>query len=191
MFHEVTADYRRYDVPFRPFTIATRALFVGRFGRDTDQYRYFLGFPELIRGYTSGSFRRNECLSSQPGEFIICDAMDQLIGSRIGVFNAELRFPLIRNLALGLLPFGFPPIEGAVFFDAGMAWNQDNTIVWPWQGARDPSANKSLVRTPLKSYGFSIRANLGGFVVLRLEWAKPLDRPGQGGYWTLNLGPTF
>ncbi|MBI4502379.1 MAG: PD40 domain-containing protein [Gemmatimonadetes bacterium] len=191
MFHEFTADYRRYDVPLRPFTLATRALFFGRFGRDTDQYHYFLGFPELLRGYTAGSFRRNECLGARPEEIVICDEMDQMIGSRVGVFNAELRFPLVRNLALGLLPIGFPPIEGAIFFDAGMAWNGSNQIVWPWDGRRDPAANKRDVRTPLKSYGFSIRANLGGFVILRLEWAKPLDRPGQHGYWTLNLGPTF
>ena len=49
-------------------------------------------------------------------------------------------------------PIGFPPIEGAFFFDAGMAWNQGNQIVWPWQ-ARDPAANKrdvpyqSLIKT--------------------------------------------
>jgi hypothetical protein len=192
-FHEITADYRRYDVPFRPLTLATRAMFIGRFGGDTAfQYRYFLGFPEFLRGYTGGSFRRNECLSARPEETIICDDLDQLIGSRLALFNAELRFPLIRNLALGFLPIGFPPIEGAIFFDAGMAWNPGNQIVWPWDGSRDASANKKSVRTPLKAYGFSIRANLGGVIIFKIDWARPLDRPGyRHGYWTLNIGPTF
>jgi Tol biopolymer transport system component len=192
-FHEITADYRRYDQPLHPFTIATRALFIGRFGGDTAfQYNYFLGFPEFLRGYTGGSFRRNECLSQRPEEILICDDLDQMIGSRLALFNAELRFPLLRGLALGLIPIGFPPIEGAVFFDAGMAWDQGSTIVWPWDGDRDPAANKRQVRTPLKSYGFSIRANLGGVIILRLDWTRPLDRPAyKKGYWTLNIGPTF
>ncbi|MBI4420661.1 MAG: PD40 domain-containing protein [Gemmatimonadetes bacterium] len=187
MFHELTLDYRRYDSPLRPLTLATRTMFFGRFGRDTDQFRYFLGWSELLRGYTSGSFRRNECLSDRPEEIVFCDDLDQLIGSRVALFNAELRFPLIRNLSLGLLPVGFPPIEGAVFFDIGMAWNGGNQVVW----RRAADANKRDVRTPLKSYGFSIRANLGGFVIFRLEYSKPLDRGNQSGYWTLNIGPTF
>src|SRR5207237_4177605 len=114
LFHDVTADFRRYDVPFRPFTIATRLLFFGRFGSDSLQYRNFLGWSNYVRGYTAGSYRRNECLSPQSEAITICDDMDQLIGSRIAVFNAELRFPLIRNLNLGLIPTGFPPIDGAV-----------------------------------------------------------------------------
>ena len=168
-------------------------MFIGRFGGDTAfQYRYFLGFPEFLRGYTGGSFRRNECLSQRPEEILICDDLDQMIGSRLALFNAELRFPLIRGLALGLIPIGFPPIEGAVFFDAGMAWNNGSTIVWPWDGERDAAANKREVRTPLKSWGFSIRANLGGVIIFRLDWTRPLDRPAyKKGYWTLNIGPTF
>ena len=191
-FHEVVADYRRYDVPFQPFTIATRAMFFGRFGSDSSfGYRYFLGYPDLIRGYTSGSFRRRECLSDRPEEILFCEDLEQLIGTRIGVLSAELRFPLIRSLELNILPIGFPPIEGAVFFDMGMAWNRGNTIIWPWNGSRGATASKTVYRVPLKSYGFSIRANLGGFVVIRVEYARPLDRPDKRGYWTINLGPTF
>ena len=41
------------------------------------------------------------------------------------------------------------------------------------------------------SWGGSIRMNLLGFVILRLDYAKPLDRPRKGSYWTVSLGPTF
>src|SRR5437899_3468447 len=48
------ADWRRY-LFFRPFTLAVRGLFFGRFGRDADLFRQFLGSTELLRGYTAGS----------------------------------------------------------------------------------------------------------------------------------------
>jgi outer membrane protein assembly factor BamA len=185
-FHEFVGDYRRYD-RVGSVTLATRAMFTGRFGQDTDQYRYFLGFTDFVRGYTAASLQRNECLSTRPGELIFCDALEQLIGSRIGVVNAELRFPLIQDLSLGILPLGFPPIEGAIFFDAGMAWNNGNRVVW----RRAETDNLRDVRQPLKSWGFSIRANMAGILILRVEHARPLDRGSQGGYWMVSVGPTF
>ena len=42
------------------------------------------------------------------------------------MFNAEFRFPLVRSLTLGFLPVGFPPIEAAIFYDAGLAWNANS-----------------------------------------------------------------
>jgi Tol biopolymer transport system component len=180
-------DYRRY-VFFRPFTVAVRGLMFGRFGRDADRFPIFLGSTELIRGYTAGSFRNHECIAntrttSQTG----CDELDQLIGSKIAVGNVELRFPLTRSLVLGFLPVGFPPIEGALFYDIGMAWDDASIVKWN----RGPTENILKVRAPLRSWGGSIRANVFGLLVMRLDYTKPLDRPYQHSYWTISLGPTF
>jgi surface antigen Omp85-like protein len=180
-------DYRRY-VFFRPFTVAVRGLMFGRFGRDADRFPIFLGSTELIRGYTAGSFRNHECIAntrttSQTG----CDELDQLIGSKIAVGNVELRFPLTRSLVLGFLPVGFPPIEGALFYDIGMAWDDASIVKWN----RGPTENILKVRAPLGSWGGSIRANVFGLLVMRLDYTKPLDRPYQHSYWTISLGPTF
>ena len=101
--------------------------------------------------------------------------------------NAELRFPLTRSLVLGFLPIGFPPIEGALFYDAGVAWNNDSDVKW----SRSATENPEIIRIPLRSYGVGIRANVLGFVVLRLDYTKPLSRPQNKSYWTLSLGPTF
>jgi outer membrane protein assembly factor BamA len=99
-----------------------------------------------------------------------------------------LRFPLFRALGLGFLPVWLPPMEAAVFYDAGMAWEDGDALRW----SRGPSDNPSLVRQPLTSWGFSIRANMLGFVVLRLDYTNPLNRPDSvPWYWTLSLGPTF
>ena len=113
--------------------------------------------------------------------------MDQLIGSKIAVANAELRFPLTRSLVLGFLPVGFPPIEGAIFFDAGMAWDDASTVKW----RRSATDSPVLVRVPLRSWGGSIRANVFGLMIVRFDYTKPLDRPLKHSYWTISLGPTF
>jgi Tol biopolymer transport system component len=179
-------DYRRYLFA-RPFTLAVRGVFFGRFGRDADLFPIFLGSTELIRGYTAGSFRSSECVASITATSRTgCAELDQLIGSRIAVANVELRFPLTRSLVLGFLPVGFPPIEGAIFYDMGMAWNGSSTVQW----TRTTADNPDLVRVPLKSYGGSIRANLLGFVILRFDYTHPVDRAHKS-YWTVSLGPTF
>ncbi|MBI3982572.1 MAG: PD40 domain-containing protein [Gemmatimonadetes bacterium] len=190
-FYQFLGDSRRYDYLFGPFSFASRLLFFGRFGRDENQFPIFLGTPELLRGYTAGSFRRFECLFDLGGSISGCSSLDQLIGSRIAVVNLELRFPLVSNLTLGLLPIRLPPIEGALFFDAGLAWDHRHAfgdgIVW----SRGGGENRDVVRQPLKSWGLSIRGNLLGFMVLRADYARPLDRPGKSAYWTLSVGPTF
>jgi outer membrane protein assembly factor BamA len=189
------ADFRRYFFA-APFTLAVRGLLWGRFGRDADHESVYLGNTELMRGYTAGSLIDHECYAKVAnigplvgGSFgsTGCGQMDQLSGSRIAVTNIELRFPLTRSLQLGFLPIGFPPIEGAVFFDMGLAWQNGVTIKWD----RSPLENPAAVRTPLKSWGGSIRANMLGLFIMRLDYTKPLDRVYDHPYWTFSIGPTF
>jgi outer membrane protein assembly factor BamA len=189
-------DWRRYFFA-RPFTLALRGVFFGRYGRDADLFPQFLGSTELIRGYTSGSIFNNECSNPSNNSntgFTGCTTLDQLIGSKIAVVNAELRFPLTRSLVLGFLPVGLPPIEGAIFYDAGLAWNGTSCDGTPGSCVvlrRNASQNPEVFRTPLRSWGGSIRMNFLGFVVLRFDYTKPLSRPHDTSYWTVSLGPTF
>jgi outer membrane protein assembly factor BamA len=180
-------DYRRY-IWVRPFTLAARGIFMGRYGRDADRFPIFLGNTELIRGYTSGSFRSHECaLTPGLGTRTACAQLDQLIGSKIAVANVELRFPLARSLVLGFLPIGLPPIEGAIFYDIGVAWYDASNLKWN----RAPTQDPLFVRTPLRSWGASIRANVVGLMILRFDYSKPMDRPYNKGFWTVSIGPTF
>jgi Tol biopolymer transport system component len=187
-FTTLTADYRRYLFA-RPFTLAFRGLVYGNTGRDAELFPIYLGNTELIRGYTSGSIRNHECATQNglsPG-FTGCTQLDQLIGSRIAVGNVELRFPLTRSLVLGFLPIGLPPVEAALFYDIGVAWSTGDQVKWN----RGTGDDLLLVRTPVRSYGTSIRMNLLGFVVLRFDYTKPLNRGYTKAYWTVSLGPTF
>jgi outer membrane protein assembly factor BamA len=159
---------------------------LGRFGRDDGQFPIFLGSTDLVRGYTYASFRSTECSAPQPGSLTGCPEVDQLVGSRIAVANVEFRFPLIRNLSLGLLPISFPPIEGALFYDVGLAWSEGDDLRWSRAGGALES-----IRAPVSSYGIGFRVNLFNFTILRIDYAVPRQRPVRGGYWMVSLGPPF
>jgi hypothetical protein len=195
-FTGVLGDVRQY-LFVRPFTLALRGVVYGRFGRDGAQFPVFLGNPDLVRGYTAGSMINHECYGrvtdysrlfggSRTGS-TGCSDLDQLSGARIAVGNVELRFPLTRSFAFSFLPFGLPPIEAAVFYDAGLAWQNGSQLKWRRQAGDDPVA----VRAPLQSWGGSIRLNLLGAAILRFDYTRPLTRTYNQAYWTVSFGPTF
>ncbi len=188
-FHQVLVDYRRYDQLFGPFSFASRLLFFGRFGSDSGQFPIFLGRTDLLRGYTSGSYRRGECLTDGQESVTGCGAFEQLRGQRIAVATGELRVPLYRLLGLGTQSLPVPPIETAVFFDVGIAWNRGSELVWK----RNEVQRRDMFRyrAPLASWGFSVRSNLYGLFILRADFARPLTREAHGFYWILSFGPTF
>ena len=188
-FSQFTADYRRYDRLAGPVVLATRALYFGRTGRDADQFRIFGGNTDLIRGNTSGSYLRNECrtatvndVNSQTG----CAALDRLVGTQIGIGSVEVRFPILTP-DFHFVPVGFPPIEGAIFYDIGLVWDDRSTIKWK----RSSTDNPLRVRTPLKTLGASIRMNFFGFAVIRVDYSIPQERKEVKGLWALSIGPAF
>jgi Tol biopolymer transport system component len=177
-FVTLLGDYRRY---FRmaPFTLAGRLLHFGRYGGDSDDSRIgrlFLGQPSLVRGYDDNSFDVRECDS--PGATTFgCPVFDQLLGSRIGVANVELRLPLLGGIGVIRAP-GVPPIEIGGFFDIGKAWTsvEDNTF---------------SDREWVKSAGALARMNLFGFMIVEVDYAFPFDRPGKDSVWQFSLTPGF
>jgi hypothetical protein len=176
---------RRYAV-LTPFTFAVRGLHFGRYGRDGDSQRIgsvFIGDPSLVRGYSYDSFNGVECTEGS-GSLVdsACPQFDRLLGSRVGVFNAELRLLLLGQYGLGLFDTPFPPLEIAPFFDAGVAWT----------GASAPNMtfdSNSSDRTPVMSAGITSRLNLFGFAIFEVDHARPFNRPGRGGVWGFSLQP--
>jgi hypothetical protein len=180
----ILADYRRYFMPARPFTFATRLLHYGRYAKDGEDARLqplFLGYPGLVRGYSYGSFDGSEC-DPTPADPGACPVFDQLLGSRIAVANAELRFPLFGVLGIGSGYYGVFPVDFIAFGDAGLAWDTAN----------DPSVfGSSGTRDPVFSAGAGLRINLLGFVVAELALVRPFDRPEKGWIWQFELQPGF
>jgi hypothetical protein len=178
----VLADYRKYFMPARPFTIAARVLHYGRYGSGGEDQRLqplFLGYPGLVRGYTFGSFDASECnpTAADPNS---CPVFDQLLGSRMLVGNLELRFPLLGALGLGRGYYGAFPVDFIVFGDGGLAWDSNN----------EPSFAGGD-RKPVFSAGAGLRINLLGFAVAEVNMVHPFDRPGKGVVWEFNLQPGF
>jgi outer membrane protein assembly factor BamA len=174
----VLADFRRYFMPARPFTLALRGLHYGRYGRDGEDPRLsplYLGFPGLVRGYEVGSFDANECGL----DGTTCAAFDQVVGSRIVISSLEVRFPLL-GLFNRRAMYGALPVEIAFFGDAGVAWSSDGKPEFL-------GGNRDWVR----SVGAALRFNAFGYAIGELDYVRPLDRPGRGWMWQFNLTPGF
>jgi hypothetical protein len=87
-----------------------------------------------------------------------------------------------------VVPSGFPPVEGALFYDVGVVRDVGTRLRWSYGPGE---ANDPTFRAPLQTVGASVRINVLGFVILRVDYSRPLHRPGVGGLWALSLGPTF
>ena len=179
-FYTVLADYRRYFMPLKPFTLAFRILHFGRYGKggeDGRLYPLFIGYESLVRGYNSRSFSVEEVESgTDPFDF------DQLLGSRIIVANAEFRFPLLGVLGIGRGYYGFLPIEFDAFFDTGLAWwSDDDRNAWFLGGDR------KLV----SSVGVGLRMNMFGYFILGAHLVNPLSRPNKDWHFQFTLTPGF
>jgi Tol biopolymer transport system component len=175
-FSAFLADYRRYFMPVRPFTLAFRILHYGRYGTnaiDDRFYPLFLGYETLLRGYNSSSFGFDEN-----------DVYAQLFGSKLMVANVELRFPLFGLLGIGRGYYGILPMDFIAFYDAGIAWGYDT----------DEESKPFFLggdRKPLTSAGIGVRMNLFGYLVLGFNLVKPLDRPNKNLYFQFTIMPGF
>jgi Tol biopolymer transport system component len=171
-YTQFLADMRKYFGITRWLTLATRALYLGSYGDFEDVRIRSIGGATLLRGYEFNDTR--------------------VIGNQIGVLNTELRFPIAESLRLG--PVLFPPLRGAVFFDAGFAFfsecpedpqSRSRTFCESREGFRpfrsDPDAPLGFRLNDLRgAYGFGLRTNLFGFAVLKADWAWRTDLAGTG-----------
>jgi outer membrane protein assembly factor BamA len=188
--YNFTFDYRKYFMPVFPFTVAFRGLTTGRYGKDADDPRLsqiYVGWPSLVRGYESNSFSVNECTfpDFEPGEINACSAIDDLLGSKVAVFNLEPRLPLLGPL--GVLGRGaFPPLDFIAFFDAGMAWTNDlKPSIFGCETVTNDLGNvvEACDRTFNTSVGFGLRLNLFGLMLLEGDIVNPLQRPDKSWFF--------
>jgi Tol biopolymer transport system component len=166
-YTRVVADYRRYIMPVRPYSVAVRVLHSGRYGPDGDDPRLmssFLGSTSFVRGH------RLDLRSCPPDPNRVCG--DELLGSRLLVSNVEVRFPLWGVFSREL-DYGRLPADAFVFADGGLVWSEPRA---PGSGRR---ANG------ISSIGGGIRLNAGG---LPFEYAliRALDGPRPG--WESDFG---
>ncbi len=178
-YYTLLTDYRRYFMPYRPFTLAFRILHYGRYGRGAEDSRLFplyIGYESLVRGYNTGSFTVDEIVNDDdPFNF------NRLFGSKMLVANVELRFPLFRVLGIGRGYYGIFPAEFIAFFDSGVAWFDDDKA-WFLSGG-----DRKLV----SSAGIGLRTNFFGYFILGVDYVYPFQRPNKGWYFQFTFMPGF
>ncbi len=184
-FSDFLVDYRRYDpIIFNTLTIATRFLSSIAVGPNENFFPKYIGRPDFVRGYDRANFNFYDC-TSVLGSSGTCNNA-QLAGSRVAVFNAELRFPIIRRFDVGS-SFGLPPLDGLLFYDAGLAWSKAQT---PHLGNAPIGNDPTKDRYPLTSFGAGLRVNLFNLAILRWDYAHPLVG-GRKPNWTFSLGASY
>ncbi|RQO31529.1 hypothetical protein DBR32_06115 [Taibaiella sp. KBW10] len=139
--------------------------------------QYFVGGAYSIRGWAPrilgpGSYYNAAAQNSQDRIFI-----DQSGDIKLE-WNAEYRFKMIQLFA------GAIGLNGAIFADAGNIWlaNKDPNL----PGAS--FAFNRLWQDIAMSTGAGLRADIGGFLVLRADWAFPIKKPyvSQNSGWVLH-----
>lgn len=184
LFGTVLADYRQYFL-FNPVTLAFRFFHLGRYLRDSQDERLselFIGNETWIRGYSYYSFDLTECSESGDGED--CPEYNRLLGSRIGVFNVELRLPILGTEQFGLVNFPYLPTDLVAFFDGGVAWTS--------RSHPQPELNsKTSKRVPVYSVGGATRMSLFGLLVLQIYAAYPFQRNDTRWSWGFFLAPAW
>ena len=188
--YNFTFDYRKYWMPAFPLTLALRAMTTGRYGKDADDPRLsqlYVGWPSFVRGYESNSFSVNECTfpDFEPDRINACSEIDNLLGSKVGVFNFEPRLPLLGPLGVaGRGPY--PPLDFIAFFDAGIAWTNDfQPAIFGCENEFDADGNltSGCFRKFNTSVGFGLRLNLFGLILLEGDIVNPLQRPERGWFF--------
>jgi outer membrane protein assembly factor BamA len=167
-------DYRRYVMPVRPYTLATRVMHFGQYGADAGDPRVaptFLGSRYFVRGYGWSSLR---CQWNAEGE---CTALDELLGKRVLVGNVEVRAPL-AGVRSRDLKYGPLPIEGFLFADTGLVWSRSIAVA--------SEGDRRLIG----SVGAGVR--LGAFgLPIELAGVRALTAPARGWSFELSFRPSF
>ena len=136
-----------------------------------------------MRGYDYRSFEFQECVASADEP---CPLFSRLLGSRVAVAKAELRFPLLGALGFGSGYYGVLPVEFALFGDAGVAWSSDN----PATTVTDERAFfLGGDRRPLTSAGATLRLNFFGFAIVQVDYARAFQR--DRWVWQFSFQPGF
>ena len=173
----VLADVRHYVIPMKPFTLAVRGRYTGRFGRGADDPRLLplvLTLRDQARGYDLANIAAEAC-GNTPG--VNCSVLGVLTSSRLFAGNIELRAPLL-GLRHRTFDYGPLPMELFLFADAASLRTRALSDSPRWQGQM------------LRSAGAGVRINAAG-MVFELAAAHPFDRPGRGWTFAFNLGPGF
>jgi Tol biopolymer transport system component len=183
-FQTFKFDYRRY------FKIATNYSFAMRFaggaslGRDAQDF-FIGGVSNWINPIFRGGILVRDIEDVFFSEFITPlrgAAYYERAGTKFGLLNLEMRFPLIPYLQLGLPPIRLGNIQGALFTDIGSAWNETGK----WRGFAD-----NRLKDIVAGYGIGARIFFLGFLLrFDVAWQYDIETTSKPVYYW-SLGADF
>ena len=171
-------DYRHYLPITSWINFAVRLTGGASFGKNPLTFR--LGGTEnwINRSFSSGflPFYNPEDFAFMQFEMPLRGAeINAISGSKFGVMNAEIRFPLFQALVAGPVPILIQGVMGSFFLDVGGAWNDQFSMT------KLDLQGKTQYDDMLLSSGIGIRSFLMG-LPLKVDiawqktysgWAKP------------------
>src|SRR6184192_2681488 len=172
------ADYRRYFMPVRPFTLALRVEGVARTGSDATDVRLLplvWNLRDIVRGFDTD----NETIRT----------------SRFAVANAEVRFPVVGLLRHDV-SYGSLPLEALAFADCGRFWIPTAINVRNAETAENAkqsfpgSSAFQMQSRNLCSAGAGARINAAGFV-FEFDAVRPFGPASNGWRLGINFQPGF
>ena len=178
-YASVLADYRKYVMPVRPFTVALRVVHTGRYGGDASDFRLrdaYVGAPTLVRGYGAREVMESEC----PLGSADCPALNRLLANRVVAAKLEMRVPLWSAVTgSSRVRYGPLPVDAFVFADAGTGWGGEYRF-----GPNDSGGRF------VRSLGIGVRGNVFGLIV-EATAARPFDLRRSGWSFGFDLRPGF
>ena len=155
-YSTVLLDYRKYfAVKIPRYSFAYRLVAAGSFGRNERRFR--IGGPYTFRGEDFGF----------------------LEGTRIFFQNMEFRFPVFPYL-----PMQYDFLTAVAFFDAAQPWG--DSIIFDQETGPLVTQDKKFDFNDIQTaYGFGIRLNMGGLLVLR--WDFPINSDGPGTFFSIGV----
>ncbi len=182
-FFSFTADYRLYTRLGPYYTFVMRFAGGGSFGKDPQ--RFIIGG---VDGWISPRFQNNSFPIETADDYLFLTTGVPLRGynynarngTRYGLFNAEMRFPLFGYFSAGPLPVFFQTFTGSLFLDVGAAWTVDKELRL---FTRVPG-NQTVMRDLMTGMGYGIRSVFLGFLLkMDVAWAFDGQRTSTPQYY--------
>lgn len=189
-FYSILGDYRTYWRFWNDYSFAFRLS--GGYSGGANPQRFFIGG---IENWINRNFASTTIPLESASDFAFLtpalplrgfDYAEQ-IGTKYSLLNLELRFPLIRYLLTGALPFLFSNVVGVVFADIGTAWNRNQDLKF-----FEKDINNNIVsRDLLMGTGVGARLYLLYFLVrFDVAWAYNVDKFSSPKFY-ISIGADF
>jgi len=189
-FYSILGDYRTYWRFWNDYSFAFRLS--GGYSGGANPQRFFIGG---IENWINRNFASTTIPLESASDFAFLtpalplrgfDYAEQ-IGTKYSLMNLELRFPLIRYLLTGALPFLFSNVVGVAFADIGTAWNRNQDLKFFEKDINNNIVSKDL----LMGTGVGARLYLLYFLVrFDVAWAYNVDRFSSPKFY-ISIGADF